>query len=714
MSPATQQDAQDERITALELRMTDLAENVEGELRDFDLRLRRKEAAPGQTLSTAARRPQEKAGHPGPLPTVSFEPLTPPARVANRSLGDLVGGRVLAWLGGAATLLGIILFLVLAISHGWIGEQARVVMAAVASGALMAAGVWLHDHRGRTEAAVVMVGTATAGSFATLFMAAGAYHLIPGLAAVAGAIAVGAMATLLAVRWGRSAIGGLGLLGALLSAVLVGAPLDPTTLAILTVTAACAMWVVVRQQWGWLALGTVMLCAPQWGLWVLAGQPGWAELLVLVSYTALGLLGATGAGRGAGESRQVGWAVATASASACSVAIVGGVALAGTAGMAVGNLWLAALACVHLTAGSSAPRGRPLAQTLRHVLTVLGIVLADVAFGLSAHGIALAAGWSASGVLFAWVARRRTDERDAAMFRLGVGAQIALALIRVMIDAPPSGLLAGQPQLLGLASVAGLAAACIACGQMGDAENAWWRAAFDATGMAAIAYLTASALDGPPLVLALAGESMALAQLDARVHEGLTRFGALAFAGAAALCALAFDAPPAALLTGDVQLGDATLALGALAFLGLRAGQLGAPGSRQRSLSLIGAGVSLLYLASLAIVAAFGAASGQATESLFELGVRQQSQVALSALWSVAGVVALIVGLRRAVAPARTAGLALLLVTVGKVFLYDLSTLTSVYRVISFIVLGLLLLLGAFAYQRIRPPAPREARAPAS
>jgi uncharacterized membrane protein len=37
-------------------------------------------------------------------------------------------------------------------------------------------------------------------------------------------------------------------------------------------------------------------------------------------------------------------------------------------------------------------------------------------------------------------------------------------------------------------------------------------------------------------------------------------------------------------------------------------------------------------------------------------------------------------------------------------FLYDLSTLTSIYRVLSFVVLGLFLLAGAFAYQRLRPP----------
>lgn len=76
----------------------------------------------------------------------------------------------------------------------------------------------------------------------------------------------------------------------------------------------------------------------------------------------------------------------------------------------------------------------------------------------------------------------------------------------------------------------------------------------------------------------------------------------------------------------------------------------------------------------------------------------------LSALWSVVGLAALGLGLRRSISAIRSGALALLLVTVAKVFLYDLSTLNSVYRVISFLVLGVLLLSGAFLYQRQRPP----------
>jgi len=46
--------------------------------------------------------------------------------------------------------------------------------------------------------------------------------------------------------------------------------------------------------------------------------------------------------------------------------------------------------------------------------------------------------------------------------------------------------------------------------------------------------------------------------------------------------------------------------------------------------------------------------------------------------------------------------LCLLGIAVVKVFLYDLKTLGSIYRVGSFIALGLLLIAGAFAYQRVQ------------
>jgi len=629
------------------------------------------------------------------------------ARIAQLEtrLGDVIGGRVLAWLGGLATFVGIVLFLALAISHGWIGREARVLLAAAASAALMVTGVWLHARRGRTEAAIVMVGTATAGLFATLIVASDLYELMPSSLAVAGFIAAGTLATVLAIRWAGRAVAALGLIGALLSGVLVGAPAEPVTIAMLVVVAACAMAVVAWRRWGWLALGTVVVCAPQWAVWMLEGQPALANVLVLAAFAALGLIGGVALQLRRGEDRLAPASAAVIALSACVVAVVGRVALADAAGAAAGDLWLAALACLHVGAGSCRiPRVR-ISSSLRQLLIAVGVTLADVAFGLSAHGVVLAVGWSGTAVAFAWLARGSArGEAGGSVFGLGVGTHVALALIRVLIDAPPGDLGNGHAQLLGLLSVSSLAAGCIACSRISTGERTVWRIALDSLGLVAIAYLTASALQGAALAAAWSCEGLALAQLNHHRRDAVARFGALAFVGAATLHALAVDAPAEALQSGGADLGTAALALGALAAVGLRVGLTQPAGSASKHWSLVGAAGCALYLASIAVVGALQPTSAAMTGTVLDLTVRQEGQVALSALWSLAGLTALIVGLRANAAPVRTAALTLLLVTVGKVFLYDLATLTSVYRVASFSLLGLLLLAGAFAYQRLRPP----------
>jgi uncharacterized membrane protein len=66
-------------------------------------------------------------------------------------------------------------------------------------------------------------------------------------------------------------------------------------------------------------------------------------------------------------------------------------------------------------------------------------------------------------------------------------------------------------------------------------------------------------------------------------------------------------------------------------------------------------------------------------------------------------VAGLVAGLRRRWRAVRMGAWGLLSLAVGKVFLYDLAALTSIYRVASFLALGVLLLTAALAYQRMRP-----------
>ena len=62
----------------------------------------------------------------------------------------------------------------------------------------------------------------------------------------------------------------------------------------------------------------------------------------------------------------------------------------------------------------------------------------------------------------------------------------------------------------------------------------------------------------------------------------------------------------------------------------------------------------------------------------------------------------LTVGIARRSKLLRLMALGLLGLTIFKVFLFDLSSLQKLYRIISFIVLGLILLAVSFLYQRYR------------
>lgn len=79
-------------------------------------------------------------------------------------------------------------------------------------------------------------------------------------------------------------------------------------------------------------------------------------------------------------------------------------------------------------------------------------------------------------------------------------------------------------------------------------------------------------------------------------------------------------------------------------------------------------------------------------------------QLALSLLWTSYAITLMLTGVHRKIKGLRWQGLVLFGVVVVKVFLYDLSFLQQFYRVLSFVVLGLALLITSFLYHR-RPLA---------
>ena len=89
-------------------------------------------------------------------------------------------------------------------------------------------------------------------------------------------------------------------------------------------------------------------------------------------------------------------------------------------------------------------------------------------------------------------------------------------------------------------------------------------------------------------------------------------------------------------------------------------------------------------------------------------------QYTYSAVWLAFGVALLLAGIALKSQPARFASAAVVILTVAKVFLYDLAGVQGVFRALSLICLGLTLMGIGWLYQRLLfPPRPRGENAPA-
>lgn len=570
-------------------------ESAEWQLADMTRRLER--------LEHRVFPPPAPEPHPQPAPVA--HPAAAPARPApprpgpslpQRGLEEVLGGRVLAWVGGVAILLGIVFLLGIAIDRGWIDESMRTVLGLLGSTSLLLAGVWLYERKGRTEAALAAVASALAGLYTTLLVGTQIYDLIPTEAGLACAGLVGIVGGALAVRWESPIVAAIGILGALLAPVLVDAGTSGLSLAFMAIALIAAVGVLLWQRWNWLSLGAFLVSTPQLLAWFAESYDErlLATLGVLVGFWALYVVAA------------IGYELRARTPDELPIAS-----------------WLLLLANVVLIAGA-------------------GYFALDDA-GHPNAAVAWLLGLAASHILLGTLALRQAINREIGSLLVAVG--------------------------LGLS-----------------------------------AFGFADALDGPALVVGWAMQAVVLAYLATRVSREPGLYGSSAeriliaagtYLGLALGHVLAFEAPPSAILAGVDDLGDALAGLGACAAAALYGRfALRDFGPRAVQVCEVVGTAALVYLASVAIVDTVGVTDSG--------GSRQAGQVLLSAFWALMGLAAIVFGLLRDVRRFRLGGLALLALAIAKVYTYDLAELEELSRVLSFIALGLLLLVGAFAYQRIQ------------
>ncbi len=516
------------------------------------------------------------------------------------------GGRVLAWIGGLATLLGVIFLMRSAVDSSWFTEEIRVLLAAFGSLLLLGLGVWLHERKGRLEVARIAVAIAIPGLYATTVVATQTYDLISPIIGLEAAALIGAVGVFIAVRWSSMLVGSVGMLGALGAPIFVGKAYEGGSIAFVALALAASVGVLLWQRWNWLALGAFAVSAPQLIAWIVRSEfivfegerhPTESTLLVLAVLAGFWVLYATAAfgyelrNRDEGRLPTSSWLLLLCSS--LFVYIAGCVVIGGDSQLVL-DAWTFGFAAAHLLLGAAAIRFG-VHREIGSLLIGGGIGLGSFGLADAFNGPTLVAAWSAMSAALAYMATR--------------------------VDRGPAPALSDAQRLL---------------------------------------------------------------------------FGAFGFLGLALLHVLAIEAPPSAIAEGVADLGSSLVAIACCAGAALACWYWGSEVEPTAATvaGYVGA-TGFVYLGSVALIDVIGnTAGGEA---------RQIGQSWLSAFWTATGLGAVVWGMVRHSPKARLGGLALLAVAILKVWTYDLSELEQLARALSFVALGLLLLAGAFAYQRFKP-----------
>ena len=406
-------------------------------------------------------------------------PYNPMSRI---EFERLFGGRVLAWIGGFATLLGLIFLMRSAVDSSWFTEEIRTLMAAFGSLLLLILGVWLHERKGHLEAARVAVAVAIPGLYATTVVATQVYDLIsPVIGLEAGAL-IGVIGVAIAVRWSSMLVGSVGILGALAAPMLLGTTDEGGSIAFVALALAAGVGVLLWQRWNWLALGAFVVSAPQlffwtWGSRILItpeGVSGFREpaLLVLAVLAGFWVLYAAAAFGYELRSRDEeklpvsSWLLLLCS----SVFVVGTgcIVLSGDSALAL-NSWIFGFAAVHLLLGGAAIRFG-IHREIGSLLTGGGIALGSIGLANAFDGPMLVAIWSAMAAALAYMATR-VDRgpapalSDAERLLIGAFGFLGLAILHMLVvEAPPSAIAEGVDDvgssLVAIACCAGAALSC--------------------------------------------------------------------------------------------------------------------------------------------------------------------------------------------------------------------------------------------------------------
>lgn len=217
---------------------------------------------------------------------------------------------------------------------------------------------------------------------------------------------------------------------------------------------------------------------------------------------------------------------------------------------------------------------------------------------------------------------------------------------------------------------------------------------FVALGFTLLTIAIALQFDGPAVIVGWAAEGTALVALGVRERRGWLRA-----AGALLVCIAVGRSAALVLSPGPVAQAFLLNRRTACAAFVIAAAYVVAwlfnGGTRGRERAW-GRAAGLIAAQFVTVSAMTGEINGYWAGRGDELA----RQMMLSVSWAASGAVLILVGLRRQYPPIRYFAILLLAVAILKVFLVDLAQLQRVYRVLSVIGLGIMLLITSYFYQR--------------
>jgi putative effector of murein hydrolase LrgA (UPF0299 family) len=679
---------------------------IDGRLDKLESEMNRFQTAAREAADAGEARPAISAPAPAAVSPVAspLSPIAGPAAATaaapagRESLESRIGGRWLLYVGTAVLVLGIGFFVKYAFENDWINQTGRVLIG-TAAGLVMIAGGHHFARRGYALYGQIVAGGGFASLYVSVFAALSFYGLIGRPAAFGLMVLITAGAALAAEVYRSQGLAVFAVAGGFLTPFLVGGGQNAQVVLLSydAMLAAAAMVLAARR--GWPALNLVSYA------FVLVTFLAWADRFYTPAqwvptqvFLAIFAVLFTGAGVRTWRSGGVtGDAVGVLLLTAPLVFHAGSVANLQPHWMAL-LLYLTVAAVVGVAASMKTDRA-----WLR--LAVFALVAPVLWQFIGEHG---SPGWRLAPAVVALAIYAMNLLAIAERMARRTGRWFKADVLLFHVNA--LGLFAGLYAIIDPVATAWTPALALAVAAWHGALTWAWRDTSEeaslnslAVAFAMLGFAIGLQFDRWWAVVGWGVESAAVVWVGLKTRRDWIRLGGAVLLGwtIVRLVSLGFFTSPAGFSPiFNARVGATLLLVAVCCVLALFHQRYGSAMADRAAPET----AALYILANVLAIVLL------TTEISFYWQMREDTDAAarlarsasVSVAWAVYGTALIVVGIVRKYAPVRYLAIALLAMTVVKAFLFDLSMLGGIYRIIGFVGLGVFLLIGAWLYQRYR------------